>query len=108
MIPCKTTKNEAFGEAPVVHLFPVPMMCLILVSPTLTTWLLNESKSVPPGNYGLRMGISNEVKFQVLPATPEWQAEQLASLLALLDADHTKDAPSDIERTKRLSRQCEF
>lgn len=42
---------------------------------------LNQWKSVPPGTYSLRMGISNEVKFQVLPATPEWQAEQLASAL---------------------------
>jgi hypothetical protein len=70
--------------------------------------VLNESKSVPPGNYSLRIGISNEVKFQVLPATPEWQAEQLASALAVLDADHTKDAPSDIERTKQAVRVLRF
>jgi hypothetical protein len=69
---------------------------------------LNESKSVPPGNYSLRMGISNEVKFQVLPATPEWQAEQLASALAVLDADHTKDTPSDIERTNQAVRVLRF
>jgi hypothetical protein len=70
--------------------------------------VLNESKSVPPGNYSLRMGISNEVKFQVLPATPEWQAEQLASALAVLDADHTKDTPSDIERTEQAVRVLRF
>jgi hypothetical protein len=70
--------------------------------------VLNESKSVPPGNYTLRMGISNEVTFQVLPATPEWQAEQLASALAVLDADHTKDTPSDIERTKQAVRVLRF
>jgi hypothetical protein len=70
--------------------------------------VLNESKSVPPGNYTLRMGISNEVTFQVLPAKPEWQAEQLASALALLDADHTKDTPSDIERTQRAMRVLRF
>jgi hypothetical protein len=70
--------------------------------------VLNESKLVPPGNYSLRMGISNEVKFQVLPATPEWQAEQLASALAVLDADHTKDTPSDIERTKQAVRVLRF
>ena len=70
--------------------------------------VLNESKSVPPGNYSLRMGISNEVKFQVLPATPEWQAEQLARALAVLDADHTKDTPSDIERTNQALRVLRF
>jgi hypothetical protein len=70
--------------------------------------VLNESKSVPPGNYSLRMGISNEVKFQILPATPEWQAEQLASALAVLDADHTKDTPSDTERTNQALRVLRF
>ncbi len=69
---------------------------------------LNEWQSVPPGNYSLRMGISNEVKFQVLPATPAWQAEQLASVLAVLDADRTKDTPSDIERTKQALRVLRF
>jgi hypothetical protein len=54
------------------------------------------------------MGISNEVKFQVLPATPEWQAERLASALAVLDADHTKDTPSDIERTRQAVRVLRF
>jgi len=70
--------------------------------------VLNESKSVPPGNYSLRMGISNEVKFQVIPATPEWQAEQLASALAVLDGDHTKDTPSDIERNREAVRVLRF
>jgi hypothetical protein len=70
--------------------------------------VLNESKSVPPGNYSLRMGISNEVKFQILRATPEWQAEQLASALAVLDADHTKDTPSDVERAQQAVRVLRF
>jgi hypothetical protein len=70
--------------------------------------VLNESKSVPPGNYTLRLGISNEVKFQVFPATPEWQSEQLASALAVLNADHTKDTPSDIERTNQAVRVLRF
>jgi len=70
--------------------------------------VLNDSKAVPPGNYSLRLGISNEVKFQVLPATPEWQAEQLASALAVLDADHTKDTPSEIERTNQAVRVLRF
>jgi len=70
--------------------------------------VLNESKSVPRGNYSLRMGISNEVKFQILPATPDWQAEQLANALAVLDADHTKDTPSDTERTKQAVRVLRF
>jgi hypothetical protein len=69
---------------------------------------LNEWKSVPPGNYSLRMGISNEVTFQVLPATPEWQAEQLANALAVLDADHTKDTLSDLERTEQAVRVLRF
>jgi len=59
---------------------------------------LNESKSVPPGNYRLRLGGSNEIEFQVVPATPEWQAEQLTRAVAVLDADHTKDTPSEIDR----------
>jgi hypothetical protein len=70
--------------------------------------VLNESKSVPPGNYSLRMGISNEVTFQVLPATPKWQADQLTNALALLDADHTNDTASDIERTKQALRVLRF
>ena len=70
--------------------------------------VLNESKSVPPGNYTVRIGISNEVKFQVVPATPEWQAKQLARALAVLDADHTKDTPSDIERSKQAVRVLRF
>lgn len=70
--------------------------------------VLNEWKSMPPGTYSLRIGISNEVTFQVLPATPEWQAEQLAKALAVLDADHTKDTPSDIERTKQALRVLRF
>ena len=70
--------------------------------------VLNESKAVPPGNYRLRLGISNEVEFQVIPATPEWQAEQLASALAVLDAHHAKDTSSDIERTKQALRVLRF
>ncbi|MGC2791280.1 MAG: hypothetical protein WA899_04620, partial [Candidatus Sulfotelmatobacter sp.] len=33
---------------------------------------------------------------------------QLASALAVLDADHTKDTPSDIERTKQALRVLRF
>jgi hypothetical protein len=76
--------------------------------PYVDNIVLNDSTSVPPGNYSLRLGISNEVKFQVLPATPEWQAEQLASALAVLDGDHKKDKPSDIERTKQALRVLRF
>jgi len=76
--------------------------------PYVDHMVLNESKSVPPGNYSLRMGISNEVTFQVLPATPKWQAEQLTNALAVLDADHTKDTPSDMERTKQALRVLRF
>ena len=70
--------------------------------------VLNESKSVAPGNYTLRMGISNEVTFQVLPATPEWQAEQLAQVLAVLGANHTKDTPADVYRAKQALRVLRF
>jgi len=54
---------------------------------------LNEWKSLLPGKYSLRVvsrlipAVSNEVSFQVVPATPEWQARQLADALALLHAD---------------------
>jgi hypothetical protein len=76
--------------------------------PYVDNIMLNDSTSVPPGNYSLRLGISNEVKFQVLPATLEWQAEQLASALAVLDGDHKKDKPSDIEQTKQALRVLRF
>jgi hypothetical protein len=62
--------------------------------PHVVTTELNEWKSAPPGSYSLRIGTSNEVKFQVVPATPEWQAEQLAKALAVLDAHATNDALS--------------
>jgi hypothetical protein len=78
---------------------------------------LNERRSVPPGTYILRVLrqrgsfphlASNEVKFQVVPATPEWQAEQLAGALALLDADHKNLTQTEYEQTKHAERVLRF
>lgn len=73
VIRCKTTKNQAFGGSSGGSFHNA----YDVFDPGVTyvdDIVLNESKSVPPGNYSLRMGISNEVTFQVPPATPEWQA----------------------------------
>jgi hypothetical protein len=73
---------------------------------------LNESKSVSPGSYSLRVRAfgpaSNEIKFQVFPATPEWQAEQLASALAVLDAEDAKESQANVERTNHAIRVLRF
>jgi hypothetical protein len=79
---------------------------------------LNEWKSLPPGSYTLAVVsyrvepptggdarterqpvVSNKVKFQVIPATPEWQTTQLASALARLDADYSKVSTTEFMRT---------
>ncbi len=79
---------------------------------------LNEWKSLPPGSYTLvvvsyrvepptggdartepQPVVSNKVKFQVIPATPEWQATQLASALEPLDADYQKSTLKEFEQT---------
>lgn len=85
---------------------------------------LNEWKSLPPGSYRLsivshRLSIpadgnpydpkvphptvrSNEVQFQVVKAEPEWQAEQLAASLSVLDSpDHSED---DAKHAARILR----
>lgn len=89
---------------------------------------LNEWKSLPPGNYTLvvvsyrvepptggdariepRPVVSNKVKFQVIPATPEWQATQLASALARLDADYQKSTLQEFEQiTGQAERVLRF
>jgi hypothetical protein len=72
---------------------------------------LNEWKVLPPGSYTLRVAsdrvsatrstssrlgpgpvfvVSNSVTFQVVVATPEWQADQLALISATLDARQMK------------------
>ena len=72
---------------------------------------LNEWKVLPPGTYTLRVAsdrvgearsrssglgtgpvfvVSNSVTFQVVAATPEWQADQLAKILGTLDGIQTK------------------
>jgi hypothetical protein len=87
---------------------------------------LNEWKSLPPGNYTLRvvsyrvypaggsglpaMSIpiaSNAVTFQVVAAAPEWRAEQLARALSVLDAKHqdlTDDEFKQIQQAMRVLR----
>lgn len=85
---------------------------------------LNEWKSLPPGSYRLsivsyRVGApsdgnpygaeashpalwSNEVRFQVVKAEPEWQAEQLAAAVHTLDSsDKTGE---DAEHAARVLR----
>ncbi|MCU1309370.1 MAG: hypothetical protein JWO20_495 [Candidatus Angelobacter sp.] len=74
---------------------------------------LNEWKSLPPGKYRLQLqsnrimrgarndepGIgrvsvpvwSNVVEFEVIPANPEWQAEQLAAALSVIDSVQVPD-----------------
>jgi hypothetical protein len=59
-------------------------------------------------NHGVAVA-SNEVRFQVLPASPEWQAEQLARALAVLDANHKKPAEAELdEQTKHAVRVLRF
>jgi hypothetical protein len=75
---------------------------------------LNEWKSMPPGSYSLRVVnhavavASNDVRFQVLPASPEWQAEQLARALVVLDANHKQPTQAEIEQTEHAVRVLRF
>jgi hypothetical protein len=78
---------------------------------------LNEWKSLSPGAYTLRVVsqrasvpdlASNEVRFQVVPATPEWQSKELVRALALLDADHKKLTETEYEQTKHAERVLRF
>jgi hypothetical protein len=89
---------------------------------------LNEWKSLPPGSYTLRVAsdrveltrpgatgpskgpvlvLSNAVTFQVVAATPQWQAEQLAyalSLLAEKQGNLTQDQFEQIQHAMRVLR----
>jgi hypothetical protein len=78
---------------------------------------LNEWRSVPAGRYSLRVLshrgsvpdlASNEVRFQVIAATPEWQARQLARALVLLDADHKRLTQAEFEQAKHAERVLRF
>lgn len=86
---------------------------------------LNEWKSLAPGSYRLsiishRVSVptdgspygpngshptlrSNEVQFQIVKAEPEWQAEQLAASLSVLDSpDHSEDDAKHAARVLRF------
>jgi hypothetical protein len=86
---------------------------------------LNEWKSLPPGSYRLsivshRVSVptdgnpyegngshqtlrSNDVQFQVVKAKPEWQAEQLAASMSVLDSpDHSEDEAKHAARVLRF------
>lgn len=77
---------------------------------------LNEWKSMAPGRYSLRVlshrgqfsFVSNEVDFQVIPATPQWQAKKLADALALLDADHSRITQAEFEQAQHAERVLRF
>jgi hypothetical protein len=58
----------------------------------------------PYGQNALRPTLrSNEVQFQVVKAEPEWQAEQLAAALSVLDsAEHTSDEAKHAARVLRF------
>jgi hypothetical protein len=89
---------------------------------------VNEWKSPPPGSYTLfvvshrvegppdqnghqeeQTVVSNKVRFRVNPATPEWQAEQLAVVVAQLDADYSNFSTQDFVRiTGQAERVLRF
>jgi hypothetical protein len=94
-------------------------------TPYIVNLELNEWKSLPPGSYRLRVvthrlrvaaasnelgsGMmpvpltSNTVQFQVIAATPEWQAEQLAGAVSVLDSPG-----SSVEQTAHAARALRF
>jgi hypothetical protein len=94
-------------------------------TPYLVNLELNEWQSLPPGSYTLRVvshriGVaaaanepgsgmklvplaSNTVQFQVIAATPEWQAEQLATAVSVLENPGSSD-----EQTAHAARVLRF
>src|SRR6266550_1014147 len=94
-------------------------------APYVVNLELNEWQSLAPGSYRLRVVshrvrvaaaanepgsgmtpvpvISNAVQFQVIAATPEWQAEQLATAVSLLDSPVSSD-----EQTAHAARVLRF
>jgi len=75
---------------------------------------LNEWRSIPPGRYFLRVvnhavaAASNEIKFQVITASQEWQSSQLASALAILDANRNPPTEAQHEQTAHAVRVLRF
>jgi hypothetical protein len=90
---------------------------------------LNEWKSLKPGRYTLRvvsgrvdlirsgatgpgegpiLVLSNAVTFQVIAATPQWQAEELARAVSLLDTKHENLTQGQFEQIRRAMRVLRF
>jgi hypothetical protein len=90
---------------------------------------LNEWVSLPPGRYSLHVAsgrvelirpgatwpgtgpvlvLSNSVTFQVVAATPQWQAEQLAKALSLLVAKQGKLTQDEFEQIHHAIRVLRF
>lgn len=91
---------------------------------------LNEWKALPPGSYTLRVAsdrvgatrpksagaetkpvlvVSNDVPFEIIAATPEWQAEQLALALSVLDGSPpTTESMMAIEQPETAARVLRF
>jgi hypothetical protein len=92
--------------------------CTLGHVPCVVTVELNEWKSLAPGDYTLRVVsgrshgslavVSNAAAFKVVAATPEWQAEQLAYALSLLDAKHSKLTQKDFEQMQHAVRIVRF
>jgi hypothetical protein len=87
---------------------------------------LNEWQALKPGNYKLRIVsyrvgspgesglrgsipvVSNTVSFQVVTASPEWQAEQLAHASSVLDAKHDLLTSAEFEEIQHAMRVLRF
>ncbi|MGH9498425.1 MAG: hypothetical protein ACRD3L_04735 [Terriglobales bacterium] len=89
---------------------------------------LNEWKWLTPGSYTLRVAsdrvaltrdeatgldgpvlvLSNTVRFQVVSATPQWQAEELSRALSLLDAKQDKLNEAEFGRIQHAARILRF
>jgi len=97
--------------------------------PYLINEELNEWRSLPPGSYRLQVAsdrvaqiargatglgegpvlvLSNTVTFQVIAATPEWQAEQLSHAISMLDEQHPRLTQSEFEQLEHAARVLRF
>jgi hypothetical protein len=93
--------------------------------PYLVNEELNEWSSLTPGSYRLRVAsdrvaqiargatelgrgpvlvLSNAVTFQVIAATPAWQAEQLSHAVSALDEQHSRLTQSEFEQLEHAAR----
>jgi hypothetical protein len=96
-------------------------------SPQVISAVLNEWKSLPPGDYTLRVVsnqvgspaelghgagrivvASNTVAFRVVAATPEWQSEQLKQVLSVLDTPHKMLTQSELEQEEHAMRVLRY